>query len=66
MELTCGEKDMLPNGTCRIPNGQAVLDQYGFSVDSIAKNFGILVALFIGWRIVAFGVLVLRMRASAK
>jgi ATP-binding cassette, subfamily G (WHITE), eye pigment precursor transporter len=49
---------------CKYPTGQAVLDQYSLDADAVWQNVGILFALLVGFRVIAF--LALYRRAKSK
>lgn len=54
--FTCGESERLPDGKCPIERGIQVLDLYDLNVDG-GKYLWILVALTLGYRFAAYGVL---------
>ena len=55
-EFTCTDAQRLPNGSCPIQTGQQVLDLFNYHT-SLAVNIGALVAVTVGYRLIAYAVL---------
>ena len=55
-EFTCTEAQKLPDGSCPIQTGQQVLDLLNYHM-SLATNIGALVAVTVGYRLIAYAVL---------
>jgi len=55
-EFTCTDAQRLPDGSCPMQTGQQVLDMFHYHT-SLASNVGALVAVTIGFRLVAYVVL---------
>jgi hypothetical protein len=56
MEFTCTDIQRLPDGSCSIQTGQQVLDLLNYRT-SLASNLGALVAVTVGYRLLAYAVL---------
>jgi hypothetical protein len=56
LEFTCTDTQRLPNGSCSIQTGQQVLDLLDFRT-SLASNLVALVAVTVGYRLLAYAVL---------
>ena len=52
-EFTCTDAQRLPDGSCPIQTGQQVLDMFKYHT-SLASNVGALVAVTVGFRLVAY------------
>ena len=55
-EFTCTAAQRLPNGSCAIQTGQQVLSLLGYHT-SLTLNIGALVAMTVGYRLIAYMVL---------
>ena len=55
-EFTCTDAQRLPDGSCPIQTGQQVLDLFNYHT-SLASNIGALVAVTVGYRLIAYAVL---------
>jgi len=55
-EFTCTDAQRLPDGNCPIQTGQQVLDLFNYHT-SLASNIGALVAVTVGYRLIAYAVL---------
>jgi len=55
-EFTCTDAQRLPDGSCPVRTGEQVLDLFKYHT-SLASNLGSLVAVTVGYRLVAYLVL---------
>ena len=55
-EFTCTDAQRLPDGNCPIQTGQQVLDLFNYHT-SLGSNIGALVAVTVGYRLIAYAVL---------
>lgn len=55
-EFTCTDAQRLPDGNCPIETGQQVLELFNYHT-SLASNIGALVAVTVGYRLMAYAVL---------
>jgi len=55
-EFTCTDAQKLPDGNCPIQTGQQVLDLLKYHT-SLASNIGALIAVTVGYRLIAYAVL---------
>ena len=56
LEFTCTDAQRLPDGSCPIQTGQQVLDLFNYHT-SLSSNIGALVAVAVGYRLIAYAVL---------
>jgi len=55
-EFTCTDAQKLPDGSCPIQTGQEVLDLFNYHT-SLSSNIGALIAMTVGYRLIAYAVL---------
>lgn len=55
-EFSCTDAQRLPDGSCPIQTGQQVIDMFNYHT-SLASNIGALVAIAVGYRLIAYVVL---------
>jgi len=55
-EFTCTDTQRLPDGSCPTRTGQQVLDLLNYHT-SLASNIGVLVAVTVAYRLIAYAVL---------
>ena len=55
-EFTCTDAQRLPDGSCPVQTGRQVLDMFNYHT-SLASNVGALVAVTVGYRLIAYVIL---------
>ena len=55
-EFTCTDAQRIPDGSCPIKTGRQVLDMFNYRT-SLASNVGALVAVTVGYRLIAYAIL---------
>lgn len=57
LRFTCQPHERLPGGGCPVPNGEAVLDLYGFRKSQLHRDMGIMALLVVLYRLLAYALL---------